>query len=120
MFSLLLNLSQNDFNYDTQTGITTVADFNIVGDLTTAVPQDINLNAQSGVSTFFKLDVTSSMRVGTALTVQDFQCNVTATGDAGISTFGTLDVNGAVDVAERLIVGSAPASKIYLLVVLQH
>ena len=102
-----LNLSQNDFNYDTQTGITTVASLNIVGDLTTAVPQDINLNAQSGVSTFFKLDVTSTMQVGTALTVQDFQCNVTATGDAGISTFGTLDVNGAVDVADSLIVGSA-------------
>ena len=90
--------------------------------MTTAVPQDINLNAQSGVSTFFELDVISSMRVGTALTVQDFQCNVTATGDAGISTFGTLDVNGAVDVADvtPLLVVPPAYPQIYLLVVLQH
>ena len=102
-----LNLSQTDFNHNTQTGITTFSNLNIIGDLTTAYPQNINLNAQSGVSTFFELNVTSSMRVGTALTVQDFQCNVTATGDAGISTFGTLDVNGSLDVSDGVVIGGS-------------
>ena len=102
-----LNLSQTDFNHNTQTGITTFSNLNIIADLTTAYPQNLNFNTTSGVSTFFKIDVTSTMQVGTALTVQDFQCNVTATGDAGISTFGTLDVNGSLDVSDGVVIGGS-------------
>ena len=102
-----LNLSQTDFNHNTQTGITTFSNLNIIADLTTAYPQNLNFNTTSGVSTFFKIDVTSTMQVGTALTVQDFQCNVTATGDAGISTFGTLDVNGSLDVSDDVVIGGS-------------
>ena len=86
-----LNITQTDFNYNTTTGITTVADLNIIGDLTTAVPQNLNFATISGISTFFKLDVTSDVLMGAALTCGNFQCHVTETGDAGVSTFNALE-----------------------------
>jgi len=97
-----LNITPADFNYNTTTGITTVADFNIVGDLTTAVPQNLNFATLSGVSTFFKLDISSDVLIGAALTCGNFQCHVTETGDAGVSTFNALELTASLSVAERL------------------